>query len=90
MGYWDAAYGSGGTGPVGAFVFDRAVKEVNNRWVAEVDITPFTFTPAEYLKIWDDDRNSANGYEVWRNLWAHGRGHDLDHVPTSFSKLHSH
>ncbi len=74
MGYWDAAYGAGGTGPVGAFVFDRAVKEVNNRWVAEVDITPFTFTPAEYLKIWDDDRNSANGYEVWRNLWAHGRG----------------
>ena len=51
-----------------AFVFDKAVKEVNNRWVAEVDITPFTFTPEEYLKIWDDDRKSSNGYEVWRNF----------------------
>ncbi len=74
LGYWDAAYSTGGTSAVGAFVFDKAVKEVDNRWVAEVDITPFTFTPAEYLEMWDDDRDSTNGYEVWRNLWAHGRG----------------
>tara|TARA_B100001248_G_scaffold115151_1_gene86191 strand:- start:1280 stop:4441 length:3162 start_codon:yes stop_codon:yes gene_type:complete len=78
LGYWDAAYATGGSTPVGTFVFDKAVKEVNNRWVAEVDITPFTFTPEEYLVVWDDDRvydlNNDNGYEVWRNLWAHGRG----------------
>jgi hypothetical protein len=74
LGYWDAAYASGGSTPVASFVFDKAVVEVNNRWVEEVDITPFTFTPSEYVEVWDDDRNSSNGYEVWRNLWAHGRG----------------
>ena len=74
LGYWDAAYATGGSTPVASFVFDKAVVEVNNRWVKEVDITPFTFTPEEYIKVWDDDRKSANGYQVWRNLWAHGRG----------------
>ena len=78
LGYWDAAYAAEGSTPVAAFVFDRAVVEVNNRWTAEVEITPFTFTPEEYVKVWDDDRvydlNNDNGYEVWRNLWAHGRG----------------
>mgnify|MGYP003322789255 FL=1 len=44
LGYWDAAYSTSGTTAVGAFVFDKAVKEENNRWVAEVDITPFTFS----------------------------------------------
>ena len=74
LGYWDAAYATGGSTPVASFVFDKAVVEVNNRWVKEVDITPFTFTPEEYIKVWDDDRKSSNGYQVWRNLWAHGRG----------------
>ena len=78
LGYWDAAYTTGGSAPVAAFVFDRAVVEVNNRWTGEVPITPFTFSPEEYLKVWDDDRvydlNDDNGYDVWRNLWAHGRG----------------
>ena len=41
-----------GSAPVAAFVFDRAVVEVNNRWTGEVDITPFTFSPEEYLKVW--------------------------------------
>ena len=70
LGYWDADYSSGG----GAFVFDRAVIRVDGRWTGEEDITPFAFTPDEYLEAWDDNRNVADGIEMWRNLWAHGRG----------------
>ena len=71
LGYWDADYSSGG----GAFVFDRAViRDENNRWTGEEDITLFAFTPDEYLEAWDDNRNVADGVEMWRNLWAHGRG----------------
>ena len=41
----------------------------------EEDITPFSFTPQEYLDAWDDNRDdSGDGYQVWRNIWAHGRG----------------
>ena len=45
LGYWDAAYASGGTTPVGAFVFDRAVirDENQDRWIGEKDITPFVY-----------------------------------------------
>ena len=75
LGYWDAAYTSGGSTPVGAFVFDRAVTTNDSgRWISDEEITPFTFTPEEYLIVWDDDRDAGDGYEVWRNIWAHGRG----------------
>jgi len=76
LGYWDASYAASGTTPVGAFVFDRAVIRDDNqdRWIGEKDITPFTFTPEEYLTVWDDNRDSSDGYDVWRNIWAHGRG----------------
>ena len=74
LGYWDATAALDGSTAVGQFIFDTAVVEVNNRWVAEVDITPFAFTPAEYLAAWDDNLDDSDGYEVWRNLWAHGRG----------------
>ena len=74
LGYWDATAALEGSTAVGQFIFDTAVVQVNNRWVSEVDITPFAFTPAEYLAAWDDNLDSSDGYEVWRNLWAHGRG----------------
>ena len=74
LGYWDATAALDGSTAVGQFIFDTAVVQVNNRWVSEVDITPFAFTPAEYLAAWDDNLDSSDGYEVWRNLWAHGRG----------------
>ena len=70
LGYWDASYSSGG----GAFVFDRAVITVDGNWTGEEDITPFAFTPDEYMEAWDDNRNTADGVDMWRNLWAHGRG----------------
>ena len=74
MGYWDATAALDGSTAVGQFIFDTAVVQVNNRWVGEVDITPFSFTPAEYLAAWDDNLDDSDGYEIWRNLWAHGRG----------------
>ena len=75
LGYWDAAYYASGTTPSGAFVFDRAVTVAENgRWTGEEDITPFAFTPDEYLEAWDDNRNINDGIDMWRNLWAHGRG----------------
>ena len=75
LGYWDSAYAANGTTPVGAFVFDRAVTtDASGRWIGDEEITPFTFTPEEYLIVWDDDRDAGDGYEVWRNIWAHGRG----------------
>ena len=64
LGYWDAAYATGGSTPVASFVFDKAVVEVNNRWVKEVDITPFTFTPEEYIKVWDDDRKTDGSQQI--------------------------
>ena len=42
--------------------------------LAMIDITPFTFTPEEYLIAWDENLDAGDGYEVWRNIWAHGRG----------------
>ena len=75
LGYWDAAYASAGTTPVGTFVFDRAVTtNASGRWISEDEITPFTFTPEEYLIAWDENLDAGDGYEVWRNIWAHGRG----------------
>jgi hypothetical protein len=75
LGYWDAAYSPSGATPVGTFVFDRAVtKNASGRWIGEDEITPFTFTPEEYLIAWDENKDANDGYEVWRNIWAHGRG----------------
>ena len=74
LGYWDAAADLDGTRPIGKFVFDRIATVVNDRWEGEEDITPFSFTPQQYLEAWDDNLNSSDGYQVWRNLWAHGRG----------------
>ena len=50
LGYWDAAAETAGSTPVGKFVFDRVATVVNNRWEGEEDITPFSFTPQEYLR----------------------------------------
>ncbi len=75
LGYWDATYALDGTTSVGAFVFDRAVTtNASGRWISEEDITEFSFTPEEYLIAWDENRDASDGYEVWRNIWAHGRG----------------
>lgn len=74
LGYWDAAAELDGSTPVGKFIFDRVATVVNNRWEGEEDITPFSFTPQEYLEAWDDNLDSGDGYQIWRNLWAHGRG----------------
>ena len=68
LGYWDAAAESDGSTPVGKFVFDRVATVVNNRWEGEEDITPFSFTPQEYLDAWDDNLDSGDGYQVWRNF----------------------
>ncbi len=72
-GYWDASYQVSGTSPVGAFVFDSAIKTNDyGWWVGEEDITEFAFTPQEYIEAMDDNLDSSDGYQVWRTLWASG------------------
>ena len=72
-GYWDASYQVSGTLPVGAFVFDSAIKTNDyGWWVGEEDITEFAFTPQEYIDAMDDNLDSSDGYQIWRTLWASG------------------
>jgi len=72
-GYWDASYSVSGTNPVGAFVFNSAIKTNDyGWWVGEDDITEFAFTPQEYIEAMDDNLDSSDGYQVWRMLWASG------------------
>lgn len=72
-GYWDASYQVSGTSPVGAFVFDSAIKTNNyGWWVGQEDITEFSFTPQEYIDAMDDNLDSSDGYQIWRTLWASG------------------
>ena len=72
-GYWDSTYSTGGTTPLGAFVFNSAIKTNSyGWWVGEESITEFAFTPQEYLKTMDDNLDSNDGYQVWRTLWASG------------------
>ena len=72
-GYWDASYQVSGTSPVGAFVFDSAIKTNDyGWWGGEEDITEFAFTPQEYIEAMDDNLDSSDGYQVWRTLWASG------------------
>ncbi len=72
-GYWNAAHSLNGTTPVGAFVFNSAIKTNDyGWWVGEDDITEFAFTPEEYIAAMDDNLDSSDGYQVWRTLWASG------------------
>ena len=72
-GYWDASHSLDGTRPVGAFVFDSAIKTNDyGWWVGEEDITEFSFTPQEYIDAMDDNLDSSDGYQIWRTLWASG------------------
>ena len=72
-GYWDASYSLDGTTPVGAFVFNSAIRTNDyGWWVGEDDITEFAFTPQEYIAAMDDNLDSSDGYQVWRTLWASG------------------
>ncbi len=72
-GYWDASYSVSGTSPVGAFVFNSAIKTNDyGWWIGEDDITEFTFTPQQYIEAMDDNLDSSDGYQVWRMLWAQG------------------
>ena len=72
-GYWDASYSVNGTNPVGAFVFNSAIRTNEyGWWVGEDDITEFAFTPQQYIEAMDDNLDSEDGYQVWRSLWASG------------------
>lgn len=72
-GYWDASYALNGTTPVGAFVFNSAIRTNDyGWWVGEDDITEFAFTPQQYIEAMDDNLDSSDGYQVWRTLWASG------------------
>ena len=54
-------------------IFDNKLHGIQRENIG-FSINDAMYIPDEYLEAWDDNRNVNDGIDMWRNLWAHGRG----------------